>query len=192
METNWIEKRQSIRREAELMLQSLAPVADSAGPAEALLHEVLVHKVELEMQIEELRRSHAAMAEARGRYADLYDFGSVGYLTLDREGQIYEVSLSAAAMLGVNRAKLINARFGKFVSRENGDFWHGLLRKAIEQVEPEPREFILELIRADGTGFRAHIDCRRLQSTTAAPLLRLAVFDIGCIARTEKAMHDVA
>jgi hypothetical protein len=43
-----------------------------------LQHELDVHRVELEMQNEELRRSHRALEEACDRYVDLYDFAPSG------------------------------------------------------------------------------------------------------------------
>lgn len=51
-----IEMCHSLRTEAENMLSSLSPKELTAQPAEVLLHELLVHKFELEMQNDELRR----------------------------------------------------------------------------------------------------------------------------------------
>ena len=62
---DWIEKRQSTRRKAEVMLGSISAAELAVQPAEVLLHELLVHKVELEMQVQELQRAHAEMEEAR-------------------------------------------------------------------------------------------------------------------------------
>jgi len=42
--------------------------------------------VELELQNEELRRAREAGEAGLARYTALYDFASVGYLTLDRAG----------------------------------------------------------------------------------------------------------
>ena len=66
-----IDRRISLRAEAEGMVVSLSPEEAGTQPTEMLLHELLVHKVELEIQNEELRRAHNAMEEARDRYVDL-------------------------------------------------------------------------------------------------------------------------
>ena len=58
--TNPIDKRQSLRTNAEGLLNGISRVAETSQPAEVLMHELLVHKVELEMQIEELQRARAA------------------------------------------------------------------------------------------------------------------------------------
>lgn len=76
-----------------------------------LLHELQNHQIELEMQNCELREVQQRLEEARDRYADLYDFAPVGYLTLDETGRILEINLTGAAMLGNERANIIGQPF---------------------------------------------------------------------------------
>lgn len=76
-----------------------------------LLHELQNHQIELEMQNRELKEAQERLEEARDRYADLYDFAPMGYLTLDETGRILEVNLTGAAMLGDERANLIGKPF---------------------------------------------------------------------------------
>ena len=51
----------------------------------------------------------------RSRYADLYDFAPVGYLTLNKQGQIVDLNLTAAKLLGMERGRLVNKHFQYFV-----------------------------------------------------------------------------
>lgn len=183
---DWIEKRQSQRRKAEGMLSRLTPEAKTSEPAEVILHELLVHKVELEMQVEELRRAHETMEEARDRYVDLYDFAPVGYVMLNREGLIGEVNLTGAILLGVDRAELINRRFSTFVAPKDRDVWHRFFMSMMGQAEDEIHTMVIEMVRADASLFHVYLDCQRRQPTLDAPLnLRVTLFDLDKIKQAE-------
>jgi PAS domain S-box-containing protein len=84
--------------------------------ARALVHELQVHQIELEMQNEELHRARAQAQEALEKYHDLFDFAPVGYFLWDQDGKILEVNLAGAAMLGFDRNAAIEKRFGLFVA----------------------------------------------------------------------------
>lgn len=186
---DWIEKRQSLRKDAESMLLGVSREKPDARPAEALVHELLVHKVELEMQIEELKRSHAALEEERDRYLDLYDFAPVGYITIDRDCLIGEINLAGAAMLGLDRVKLINRSFSTFVSRQDRKRWLHLFQDMMKRAVMEKQVFVLEMMRADDAIFSAHLDCQRRESIAAQPTLRLALIDITRIRQAEAEMQ---
>ncbi|MDD2270638.1 MAG: sensor histidine kinase [Desulfuromonadaceae bacterium] len=85
---------------------------------ERLLHELNVHRIELEMQNAELRQTRDEAELSLEKYTDLYDFAPVGYLTLDRNGDISAINLSGASLLGVERPRLIGCRFGLWVTEK--------------------------------------------------------------------------
>src|SRR5262245_28300398 len=99
----------TLRERAQVKLQD-AP-ADIKGMTgenvQRLVQDLRVHQIELELQNEELLRIQAELAESRDRYADLYDFAPVGYLTLDKDCRIIESNLTAAMMIGVKRGVLL-------------------------------------------------------------------------------------
>ena len=103
--------------------------------AEALLHELQVHQVELEMQNESLRQSHIEMEKSRDRYVDLYDFSPVGYLTISGEGMISEANLTAADLLGTERSKLLKYRVTNFVVAEDHERWDRYFLNVQQSVE---------------------------------------------------------
>lgn len=174
-----IERRKSLRAEAEAMVGSLSPEEMTTQPVEILLHELLVHKVELEIQNEELRRAHLSMEEARDRYLDLYEFAPVGYITISREGLISEINLTGSALLGVDRTQLIHRRFSKFVGPQDADRWYRLFLSMMEHAKDAKQAFGLEMTRHDGSLFYAHLDCLRRESPDSPPLLRVALTDIS-------------
>ncbi|WP_228124875.1 PAS domain-containing protein [Candidatus Methylospira mobilis] len=188
---DWIKKRQSLRKKSEDVLAGVSQADKALLPYEVLQHELLVHKVELEMQIEELRRSHIAMEEARDLYVDLYDFSPVGYITINRECLISEINLTGAALLGVDRAKLVNRRFSQFISPQDQDRWHSLFLKTMKDTGTEKQAFVFEMTRSDGFTFHAYLDCRRRESLDAPPTLRLVMIDIGKIKQAEAEKSSV-
>lgn len=99
------------KRELDALLDTLLTAHTTSAQATQLqraLHELHVHQLELEIQNRELREAQQRLEEARDRYADLYDFSPVGYLTLDSKGRILGINLRGAAMLGRERSRLID------------------------------------------------------------------------------------
>jgi PAS domain-containing protein len=77
-----------------------APATRVALERERRLHELQVYQVELEAQNRQLRGAQSLLEAARDRYANLYDFAPVGFVTLDGQGVISEINLAAAGLLG--------------------------------------------------------------------------------------------
>lgn len=98
-------------------LQSITTAVPlSEADARQLVHELQVHQIELEMQIEELSASRAEIEAGLARYTDFYDFAPVGYFTLDRVGTISQLNLAGARLLRTERSQLLGSRFGFFVA----------------------------------------------------------------------------
>jgi PAS domain S-box-containing protein len=80
--------------------------SDIKARRDSIRHELEVHRVELEMQNQELRDARLQIERALERYRDLYDFAPVGYLTLDSSGVILEANLTACSLFGIGRVRL--------------------------------------------------------------------------------------
>ena len=154
------EKKQhdpQLRAAAETQLAKTAMAATPARPVEDLLHDLHVHQIELDMQNEALRQANIALEDSRDRYADLYEFAPVGYLTLTSDGLIAEINLTGARLLGLERKNLLHRRFTSFVIPEDQDRWtrHYLsVKRDGGQGSAE-----LALQRGDGTVFHVQLDC---------------------------------
>lgn len=191
---DWVERRQSTRRKAEQLISGLSSADMATEPTEVLVHELLVHKIELEMQVEELRRAHVAMEESRDRYVDLYDFASVGFITISRGGLITEINLTGAAMVGIERKKLLNDRFSKLISPKDTDRWHRFFVGLIKQAGNGQHAITLEMLRADASVFPVHLDCcRREGPDPDSPAhMRLTMVEIERIRQAEAEIHNAA
>jgi PAS domain S-box-containing protein len=144
--------------EARINREPLALV--NPQPGEELLlklvHELQVHQVELKLQNDELRQAQIAMEKSRDRYADLYDFAPIGYLTLNREGMISEINLTGGDMLGVVRKKLLNRRFSQFVTTQDRDRWYQHFASVLKHDQRQRCELVFQ--REDGMLFDAQLD----------------------------------
>ena len=96
-----------LREKAEKILdnQLIQTKEQSIGTNE-LIHDLSIHKIELEIQNEEFMESQVKLEDSQLKYFDLYNFALDGYFTRDIEGIILEVNLSGASLLGVGRRDL--------------------------------------------------------------------------------------
>jgi PAS domain S-box-containing protein len=107
-----------LRSQAEEQLQTKSyetGFSSNDDETQRLLHELQVHKIELEMQNAELRQARDEVEKSLEKYTDLYDFAPVGYLTLDRNANITVANLSGASLLGVERSRLLGRNFKLWV-----------------------------------------------------------------------------
>jgi len=177
-----------LRRGAEERLDRLSDVADSASPAledvAAIVHELRVHQIELEMQNQELRRAQLELEASRKKYFELFDLAPVGYLTLSRESIVRDANLTATRLLGVDRRQLVKNPFTAFICAPDQDvFYHH--QQMLEQTG-EPQTCELRLKRAAGEAdaeaalghFWAHLEGRPRAAHGATHLFSVTFADI--------------
>ena len=140
-----------LRRWAEKRLKE-KPTATGQPLTEAdlrrLLQELQVHQIELEMQNEELQQAQVEIEAGLGKYTDLYDFAPTGYFTLADDGTILAVNLTGANLLGIERARLMNRRFGFLVSEKDRPAFNAFLEKTFAG---KAREFCEVTLPREGT-----------------------------------------
>ncbi|OQX05220.1 MAG: hypothetical protein BWK76_27775 [Desulfobulbaceae bacterium A2] len=188
--SNADQRAAALRRAAEERLDHTPPEqATSASPAD-LLHELQVHQIELEMQNEELRRAQLALEESRDRYLDLYEFAPVGYLSLDRAGLIVGGNLTAAALLGVERAKLLQKRFDRFVEEEDRDLWRRHLLALWGGTGHESLTAELRLRRGDGSSSTAQLYSFVPAIAGENASVRIAISDVSRRRQAEDALRE--
>ncbi|HEX3762523.1 MAG TPA: hybrid sensor histidine kinase/response regulator [Kofleriaceae bacterium] len=175
------------RAEAKLAQRGKKPPDPSSLSA-----ELEIHRVELQLQNEELRTARDQAEIALGRYTEVFDFAPIGYAVLDAAQQISEINHVGAGLLGVERARLVGKRIVSYAART------GTVALAA----------LLEQARTAGRSVQAEIELLRghqvwLARVTAAALPRgdatlLVAFDDVTeikrkeaeLARSEHALRD--
>ena len=145
-------------------------------PAAELLHELQVHQIELEMQNETLRKAQTELEESRDRYIDLYDFAPVGYITLNSNGMIETLNLTAAALLGKERKNLLKRSVTTQIIAEDQSRWLTLFLALMKRDGKGSVEVTMQ--RGDGTVFPALLDCAAQKVGAGGTELRIALADI--------------
>jgi len=113
---------QATRRRVDALLRANPP-GGAAGPAQAVVDELLAALEELQVSEEELRQQNETLAasevlleEERWRYAELFHLAPEPYLVTTAEGVVREANQAAAALLGVDAARLAGKPLAVFVA----------------------------------------------------------------------------
>ena len=138
---------------------------------DAMLHELRVHQIELEMKNRELRQRQEELDAARARYLDLYDLAPVGYITVSEQGLILDANLTAATMLGVARGVpgLAQPIFSQFIHWEDQDIYYRFRKQLLETGAPQTCE--LRMTKKDGPTFLARLQATVVQYPATGTLL---------------------
>jgi len=134
----------NVRHRAEArLLQSPHPEPKTAWDNAQLVHELQVHQIELEMSNEELRHAYEESDNLRERYADIYDFAPVGYLTLDALGVIIDMNLAGAVLLGAKGSQKGRHRFAAFLESNHADKFNHFVDEVINSKKKLHCESVL-------------------------------------------------
>jgi|GEM_PF-5435615 len=143
-----------------------------------LYYDLRVNKIALEMRNEMLSRERREAEDAWQRYMNLYDFSPVGYISLDKSGNIHSANLTAASVLEIEREELIGCHFSQFVSPDHKDRFERN-RQAMINIR-ERRSCSLNLVKPDKTQFHARLELIIVENDAENdPEIRFSVTDIS-------------
>jgi PAS domain S-box-containing protein len=171
-----------LRRRAEKTFRDKAaqsPDRDDALSPEEMqrtLHELRVHRIELEMQNEELHRSQLELEAAKSRYFDLYNLAPVGYFTLSEQGLILEANLTAIVLLGMTRTALVGQPITRFILPDDQDIYYLHRKQLFDTAKPQRCE--LRMVTTDEATLWAHLTSTAARDAGGAPVCRVAISDI--------------
>ncbi len=155
--------------------------------AQALVQELRVHQIELEMQNEELRRTQVELAATRARYFDLFDLAPVGYLIVRESGLILQANLTAAAMLGEVRGALTDRPVSRFIFKADQDTWYLCRKRLVNTGEPQSCE--LRVVKPDGAHLWVLVAISAACADDGTPLHRVTLTDISESKQAEAALR---
>ncbi len=182
-----------LRRLAEEKAQVLqARLPETLSPEEAgrLIHELQVHKIELELQNEELRRAQGELEASRARYFDLYDLAPVGYFSLSEQGLILEANLTGAGLLGLARPDLTNQPLSHYIFPEDQDIYYRHRRQLLETGTS--RECEIRMLRTDAAPFWARLESVVSRDGESGDCVcRVVVSDIDARRQAEENLADL-
>ena len=138
-----------LRQRAEKLLKKNTSKSGLLSEAEMrrLIHELEVHQVELEMQHDELEVANNEIENAAEKYIELYDYAPSGYFTLSELGEIIDLNLSGAKMIGKVRSNIKNSSFVYFVTEDSKPKFNLFLRKIFKSKNKEIFEVDLSINR---------------------------------------------
>jgi PAS domain S-box-containing protein len=140
------------------VLYELASSPSTAPGALALLHELQVHQVEVDLQDEELRRSRVELEATLARQAQLYDCAPAGYFAVDRDTMIRELNLTGANLLGFERDFLQARTLDSFLTPDSARALTGMIERVAAGTAQTNAD--LQLRRLDGATRRVHAAAR--------------------------------
>jgi len=173
-ENSFMTPAEALKKKAE----EIAREQEAQMPVEtqAIIHELRVHQIELEMQNDELRIAHEELERVRSRFFSLYDLAPVGYCSISNDGNIFEANLTLCKMLGVNRGALIGKKISQFVVNDDQDIYYLYIKQLIELNESRDCKF--RLVSKDGRVFWAHMVSTASLDTDGALIYRITISDI--------------
>ena len=124
---------------------------DNAGTEEIeqLKEQLQAREWDLEIQCQAMQEALGELEESRNRYADLYDFAPAGYVTFDEKGCICEINLAGAALLGLERSRLLGMPMTVFINKGSYKRFFDHLRscrltgkKVITELEIIPKKTV--------------------------------------------------
>lgn len=184
MKSSDVNRLAQLRSRAEVVLEAMGRTgADELAIKDisAVVHDLAVHQIELEMQNEELLNAQTELQRTQKEYQDLYHHAPVGYLTLNQQGMILRYNQTFSAMMENDDQKFIGKPFSNFVTPEDRDIF--LARYKAFFKNPKGKNFDLRLSLSDGNLFwvrlTGHLNVLPPTQEDTSPILLLTVADIN-------------
>jgi diguanylate cyclase (GGDEF)-like protein/PAS domain S-box-containing protein len=188
------EKFQGLRARAEALMEQTRDTQSNLQhrDVQALIHDLSVHHIELEMQNDELQLAQVEMRRVRDEYLKLYNHAPTGYISLDDHGVILKHNQTFTTMIGNPEIIAIGMSFGSFIFEEDRSIF--LSRYNAVFKNPTEKNIDVRLCCTDGSLLWVRLAGRRDtcldDNQQIIEILLLTISDINNEKRAEKSMID--
>ncbi len=155
-------------------------IPDFLEDIDKLIEEYNIHKIELELQQEELLRSNQELEYKNRQLDDLFENAPLGYLILNTTGIITSVNATALKLFRKPKTQMLDKPFTQFIHPLSQDHFYFYWQKTIE----EKCSGTLEIAVATGRGNMEHflLNCLPYQEKeTREWFIRISVTDVSDI-----------
>ncbi|MGB8316604.1 MAG: PAS domain-containing sensor histidine kinase [Ignavibacteriaceae bacterium] len=183
--------KNTINKEAaeKITHKSKNPQVNKFEDVQKLVHLLQVHQVELEHQNEELRITQNELEVSRNKYVNLFDFSPTPYFTLDMEGIIKEVNLSASKMLGIGRSKLIGKKLITYIPLNEKEIFNSFIKTVFSLREKHACE--LKITNKDKNVYQVLLEGLEIDDSLEPDrICQVALIDLTEFKRIEYSLKE--
>ncbi len=126
-----MKKIEKIRKKAEQILKKEIPDNSELRQMDIdkVINELQVYQIELELQNQELLKTHEELQESRSKYIDLFDNAPVGYLSMTGEAKITDANNTACELLVEKKENISGRYFNEYILPDSQDTFYFHIRK---------------------------------------------------------------
>ncbi len=152
-------------------------------------NELRVLQEKLLNQSQELHRAQIALQEMRDQYAELYDNTPLGYLTVNEQGTILDLNLTAATLLREGRTQLIGQQLQGYFTQDSQSQLLEHIGRALASTTKQSCDLTLQANNSES--LEVHLNSLRSKSSSAnVGHCRIMMTDFSRCMRAEKALAD--
>ncbi|MFW6248909.1 MAG: PAS domain S-box protein, partial [Bacteroidota bacterium] len=181
---------ESLRKKAKDILRNKTKedITDVIENIEKLLEDYNIHKIELELQHDELIRTNHILEKQKQKLEQLFDYAPIGYLILDNDGTILEVNQTGKKILQKNQKEFHGIPFHQYIHPASQDRFYFHWRALHETGEPQSTDIRIKTKNQEVNYFL--INSIPYQDTdTGQQLVRVSLTDISAVKEAE-ALRD--
>ncbi|HUJ76008.1 MAG TPA: histidine kinase, partial [bacterium] len=175
-----------LRARAERIAKSRPPASAPSTKAE-IIEELRIHQVELELQVEELRRTEQELQKTRDRFVALYEEAPVGYLTLDGSNFITRVNRAAVDLLGSSRSARASRPFTAHLDNTSRSTFYAVAAEVRQSFDRRSFDALLALAGRKPVWVEL-----TLAAEPPGPELRVTMVDVTRQKNAERQLRELA